>query len=101
MTLSKMDILGASDRAIQTVAVPEWGGDVSMRALSARERDAFELSVNDGKRKDMANLRARLLVRCLCDEQGNRIFEDSDADALGAKSARAAERLFDIARTLH
>ncbi len=44
-----------------------------------------------------SNFRAALLVRCLCDEQGNRLFTEADTEALGAKSGAVLDRLFDVA----
>ena len=42
MVLSKEQILQADDLKTETVEVPEWGGDVLLRELRGRERDAFE-----------------------------------------------------------
>ena len=39
MALSKDQILGAVDFSFVEVEVPEWGGTVRIRGLSAAERD--------------------------------------------------------------
>ena len=57
----------------------------------------FESSVIQGNKQNMKNLRSRLVVLCAVDESGKRIFNDSDADALGKKSAAAVDRLFTAA----
>ena len=105
--LTAAAILAADDIPQETVAVPEWGGDVLVRGLTARDRDAFEAeTVRYGKGKgsesemDLRNVRARLLVRTLYDLDGNRLFADADVDALGAKSAAVLTRLFETARKL-
>jgi len=102
--LSKDQILKAQDCKTETVAVPEWGGDVLVRGLTGRERDAFEDEsiVRRGKHveQNLKNVRARLCVRCIVDDQGNRVFDDKDADALGAKSGAALARIFDAAQRL-
>jgi hypothetical protein len=105
MTLSKLDILNAKDAKLQSVEVPDWGGTLYLRVMSASERDAYEDEMYRIKGKDVEvnrlNARARLLVRCLCDEQGTRLFSDDDAKALGAKSAKVMGKLFDRASKLN
>ena len=96
--LTKKDILDANDLKLITESVPEWGGDVCIRGLNAGERDHFEASI--GSDVNLDNVRARLVVLCICDEKGKRIFNNQDADNLGKKSAVVVDRLFDIARKL-
>lgn len=104
--LSRDLILGADDRRTESVYVPEWGGDVTVRGLSGAERDAYEAGIAsprpDGRQHiNVRNLRARLVVlACIDPETGDRLFRDDDADALGAKSATAVDRLFAVARRL-
>jgi hypothetical protein len=98
----KTKILSADDIKFQTVPVPEWDTTLRVYVMTGAERDAFEsgvLAVSPDRRQE--NMRARLLVHCLRDEQGTRIFEASDADALGAKSGAALSRLFDVAADLN
>jgi len=98
MALSKDQILGAVDFKYEEIEVPEWGGSVRLRGLSAAERDEFEASV--GVTQDLTNMRARLVVNCLIDEDGNRLFKNSEAKALGEKNATVMNRLFDKCREL-
>lgn len=88
--LNKKAILAAMDLKTEDVAVPEWGGDVRVRTLTGTERDAFEsgLVQKDGKR-DLSNLRARLVSLAIIDENGARPFSETDAALLGGKSAAA------------
>ncbi|WP_265560939.1 phage tail assembly chaperone [Streptomyces hygroscopicus] len=102
--LSRDQILNASDLTIREVPVPEWGGTVHLKALTGRERDAWEASNRILRGSDWipqpVGARARLLVRAIVDETGQRIFEDKDAAALGEKSGSVIDRLFDIAAEL-
>lgn len=98
MALNKDQILGASDFSFVEIAVPEWGGEVRLRGLSAAERDQFEASL--GVSQDLTNMRARLVVNCLVDEDGKKLFKQSDADALGKKNATVVNRLFEEVRVL-
>jgi len=98
--LSKAAILNADDLKTETVKVPEWGGDVMVRTMSGTARDAFEQSLvgSDGR---MENVRARLVSLTMCDEKGERIFSDEEMLELGKKSAKALDRVFDVAQRLN
>jgi hypothetical protein len=103
--LGRDDILAAPDIHPQKVEMPEWGGCVYVRGLTARERDAFESSIvsvdKNGERKVNArNVRARLVALGVCDEAGQPVFTENDVNGLGKKSALALERLFDTIRHL-
>lgn len=95
--LSGAAILAVEDLAIELVEVPEWGATVGVRTMTGTERDAFELAVlnqvGDATTR-YRNLRARLVTLCAVDEMGERLFTDDQVEALGAKSARALDRLF-------
>ena len=104
MPLSKDDILGRDDRRTEEVAVPEWSGSVLVRGMTGRERDEFEASLDQQRGgqyvRDYANVRARVLVKCMVNEQGERVFTDQDANALGEQSAAALDRIYDVAARL-
>ena len=72
---------------------------VFLKPLTSSARDRFEASVVgvDGKR-DLTNLRARLVAECLCDESGENI---GNADAIGALRADVVGILFDAVRSLN
>ena len=103
--LGKEDILKAADNDPEEVNVPEWGGVVLVRGMTGRERDAFEVSLmtpgRGGKRvMDPANVRAKVVTRCVVDDDGNRLFTDSDVVEIGGKSAAALERVYAVAARL-
>jgi hypothetical protein len=94
-------IVSQQDLPKELVKVPEWGGEVYISTMTAADRDSYELSVanmQNGKMKtNMQNIRAKLVARCLVDEDGKRIFPESKVDDLGKKSAKVLDRLFEIA----
>lgn len=98
--LDRDAILDFDDIETHVVPVPEWGekAAVRLKVLSAAERDEFEastVSMKGGKQKpNLANLRARLVARCMVDADGNRIFQSGDVARLGRKSSKALDRLF-------
>lgn len=92
-------ILLADDRPRHSVALPEWGVDgLYVATLSAADRDDYESwAFGD----DRANYRAKLVCRALVDGEGNRVFTDDDAHAVGLKSAAVVSRIFDAAVRLN
>lgn len=102
--LSREAILQAQDLPTEDVEIPEWGGTIRVRGLTGAERDAFEQSIVEtrGKntRMNLRNIRAKLVALTVVDEDGNRIFNDEDAEALGKKSAAALDRIFAVAQRL-
>ena len=106
--LTKEQILAAKDAAPVPVEVPEWGGTVYVRPMSAGDRDDWEseLITRVEKRKESLreankNLRAVFLAMCLCDDAGQLLFGPDDIEALSAKSYRAVDRAYDKAQTIN
>lgn len=103
--LTKAEILAKDDLVTEDVFVPEWDAWVKVRSLQANERDSFEAStvVRNGKKvtTNLANIRARLCLLCIVDEDGNRVFQDEDTYPLGGKSAAALDRIFTVAQRLN
>ncbi|MFI6560401.1 hypothetical protein [Streptomyces sp. NPDC050534] len=110
MALSRDGILAVDDIQIEKVPVPEWGDEAIIRGLTGDELDAFQGSIRefrptfDGKGMEAVliqeGMRAKLLVKCLIDENGDRLFTDQDASALGAKNGAVLDKLYDVAARL-
>ena len=72
--LSKDDIQAVDDRKTETVAVPEWGGDVLVRSLTESEYDDLQDSFysREGKAKSLTfrlrAVRIGIAAACICDE---------------------------------
>lgn len=108
--LSRDDILKADDSAPVEVDVPEWGGSVLVRGMTGKERDEFETAarLQQGRRGEMqpagpaalVNVRAKLVARCVVDDDGNRLFTAADVAALGDKNGAAVDRVFQVAARL-
>jgi hypothetical protein len=102
--LSRDQIQNASDVQRERVPVPEWGGDVLVQGLSAKDRDDYEATIlrmngTDAK-VNLANARVKLVVRTVIDEAGNKIFSAEDVNWLAQKSAAAIERVYAVASRL-
>ena len=97
------DVLAVEDRPRKRVEVPEWGGHVYVATIGGDLRDEWEVDCLDpatGAQK-RSHIRARLLVRCLVDSEGRRLFRDDQVADLSRKSARALQRCFDVALRLN
>jgi hypothetical protein len=102
--LTRDAILAAASLKTEEVDVPEWGGIVLVRELRGRERDEWEasLAVQRGKQMvpDVANMRAKLVARCVVNSDLEPVFSQQDVNALGELSAAALDRVFEAASRL-
>lgn len=94
--LSAAEILAASDITPIEVEVPEWGGTVRLRPLSAAEALAFTNSMTK-----TTNDSVRLLALSAVDEAGKTIFTDKDIERLSQKALKPIMRLQDAALELN
>lgn len=107
MPIGRDQVLKAETFEYRDIDVPEWGGSVRVREMKAADRDDWETSVYkldtpDGKVKlDRKDFRAKLLVKCLVDENGDRLFADDEVAILSAKSAKVLIRLFAVAQEIN
>lgn len=102
MLLNRDAILSKNSLRHEDVEVPEWGGVVRVREMTGAERDAWEQSLVGARgRVNIENVRARLVARTVVNDAGGRLFSDADADALGALSAVALERVAKVAQRLN
>jgi hypothetical protein len=106
--LTRAQILEVKDfPEAERVPVPEWGGDVLIRSMSASERDLYEQDLVAARVGDkdtgvkVTNVRARLLAFVIVDEKGNLLFSEDDIVALGKKSIVAVDRVFARAQKMN
>lgn len=105
--LTRDSILSADDFSYEIVEVPEWGGSVRIRGLSGEERDQLEARMVrvQGQKTELntdafRNFRAAFLAMSIVDQDGKRLFTDRDVEALGRKSSRAVQRVFNACQKL-
>lgn len=101
MALDRNSILNANDLKRETVACPEWGGDVIIQEIGAIDRDRlWPVLVDETGKNDPINVAGKVLVRCIVDEAGERLFTNEDAEELGKRSPTVINRLFAVAERL-
>lgn len=108
--LSRDAILAADDRVTDVVDVPEWGGQVRVRALSGSERDHYMNSLYtmraDGKggmeigSMNLDGSQARLVALAAVDDADQPLFSPADVAALTEKSGTALDRVYRAASKL-
>ncbi len=85
-------ILAAVDLPMEEVKVDEWGVSVYVRMLSAGEvRKYIALLMDD---KDDLNM-VKVVILAACNEKGERIFTDADAEGLGKTNPFAIRKVYD------
>lgn len=105
--LNRELILQADDLTRELVHIPAWGGDVYVRVMTGAEKDWWESSMmtDDGEALPamdrIRNMRARMAVVTVCDEQGVSLFHLADVELLTKKSAVALDQIWDVARRLN
>ena len=92
MLLNKEQIFACQDLSVETVAMPEWGGEVKIKTMSIGDQIEFERL--NKKSKDSSNIVCNTLMFCCIDDEGNRLFSEADIKVLEKKSFRAIEKLF-------
>lgn len=104
--LSAEQILGADDLGYEDVAVPEWGGTVRVREMPGTELDKFQSAFvgKDGvsvRAEGLEGFRARLAAASIVDADGKQMFRSvAEVKRLGEKSAKALQRVCDVAMRL-
>lgn len=102
-------ILAKDDRTYEEVPVPEWGVTVTVKSLTAGEKDEYDESLikmrKQGKRGRVSpvastkHMRAKMVVKAVCLGVGNPapMFTDSDIETISAKNGKAIDLLYDVA----
>jgi len=94
MALTREQILEAiKTRAEETVVVhvPEWGGDILIRRMTASEAERSGLASDDAETPEKI---ARVLAMSVVDEDGNLAFTTKDIQALAKIDVGAAAKVF-------
>lgn len=82
----------------ETVEIPGVG-QVEVRGLTAAGRDEWEQRIYSARGRTVKNMRASLVCMCLF-EDGKRMFEANEIDAVGEMPAAVVDSLWDVASKL-
>lgn len=104
--LSKEQLLATAKRPTEKVELPELGGDILLRGISAGELMGFQKAIQKPAKKnghievDEDTFGAKLLVRCIVDKQGNRLFGDDEWQAFNEWPVSAFQKAMSVAMRL-
>jgi hypothetical protein len=92
-TLTAEDILSFEDLKPVPINIPEWNGKAFIRQLSAAQ--GLELGELIGE-KQTKGTNVKVVVFCLCDVTGKRIFRDDQATTIQSKSMKVLNRIANV-----
>lgn len=102
--LTRDQIIQARGEHQEEVNVPEWGGTILVRELTAAQFDAVgtELVRADGTAdtRKAQNLRAKLCAMTIIDQEGHQLFTTKDIEMLGAKGTGVIDRIANVVMRL-
>jgi hypothetical protein len=88
--LTAEDILSADDLQVVEVDVPEWGGVVRLRPLTAQQAIKF---AEEAKENKGALSAVNVAAMCIVDATGSPMFNAEQLEKLKSKSLRAMMRI--------
>lgn len=86
--LSRDTILGFKDNRVETVEVPELGGEIGVAAFTAAEADTIRTLGEDG-----IPMSVGVVILGACDADGKRLFTSKDKDALAKLPATVVGKI--------
>jgi len=95
-------IFATDDIASREITVDAWSVTVLVKALTAKSRAKMitDAMTNNGQ-LDLSQTLPDMVIQCTFDpETGERVFQESDREALMAKSATAIEQIANVAMEL-
>lgn len=104
MSLTRDAFLKPAEIPMEEVPIPELGGSVWIKGMTAKGRAEFERQFQTGSGKQhkgrIGEVRERLMVACCCDKDGNQIFQTDDVAAIGLQRVDIIERCVNVAMRL-
>lgn len=95
-TLSKAALLAAANQTkLEPLELPELGGTVYVKAMTAGEREQFEQDMTDNDLVKSKKVRATVFANSVTDENGNRLFTSDDIDSINSLPASIVSKVFD------
>ncbi len=105
--LTKDEFFAVPDIVTKEVTLPApYVGTVFMKSMNGEEGEAFQQSLmkRDATGKpeiDLRHSRAKLLIRCICNEESQLLFSEEDIPALLKKSDKVLEFLVKEANAIN
>jgi hypothetical protein len=102
--LTRDEIIAAVDLVAEEVEVPQWGGSVLVKPLTAKQRGQLISSIVEQRKTGnilrLEDIQIRTCAMSIVDEAGKRLFSDADMRMLAGKSSAALQIVSDVAQRL-
>ena len=101
MTIASREaLLKLCERRYSTIDIPERDISIRIQSLSEAEKSQYEtcLIAKNGRgimRERLQDATRRLIALCVVDEEGKRIFSDSDLSAIANLDSYISSRIYD------
>jgi hypothetical protein len=95
MLLNKQQIRDIDDLPSKIVHMPEWGGDIKIRTMSAKHRIEFE-KLNVNAKTELETIINLIMFSCV-NQDDSLMFDKNDFEFLSSKSAKSLMRIFEEA----
>ncbi|RQV39119.1 hypothetical protein DF027_21265 [Burkholderia cenocepacia] len=99
MALNRDQILCALDLPVESVGVPEWGGDVLVSVMSGAARDALMNTL--ATPQSSSRFQAIMIASTVVDERSKPIFSADDVEALAGKNPDVMARVVAVAMRMN
>lgn len=97
---NRAKFLQPAERRYTEIEIEDFGR-IRLQSLSEREQADYDMSILDSKgrwsRRAASNARRRLIALTVVDADGNRVFHDSEIDALGELDGQIANAIYEAA----
>lgn len=84
-------IASVKDYELEQVFVPEWNTDIYLRSITVGERVKLYTLLDD--KTTESRLSIWLVMFCLTEADGKRVFTEDDYDLIASKNAKVIDRL--------
>jgi len=104
---NKQDFFSVQDIVIEPLQLPApYKGSVFVRTMTGEEWDSYQEAIyvadETGERKvDFKGIRVNIIVRTVCDAEGNLLFTTDDIPALKKKGSKVLEIMAAAAQKLN
>lgn len=104
MDITREQLLTPVEVSKEKVEIPELGGHIWIKGMTAAGRSRFERQFQSATGKSsvrkISEIRERLVIACACDENGKSLFTEEDIKSLGKQSIGIIERIVNAAQRI-
>lgn len=97
-TFNKSDFFNLRT-VVETVSIPEMGGDIGIKSMTAAEREGLERRLQ--KEQENNGIRATVFIYSVCDLEGKLLFNEEDLEAVKTLPNAVVSKIFNASNILN